>query len=96
MVDIELGIKIIKNVAQENEYQLTDGEFSFEIFKSTLRPKYLKIKKKDDDLLIYQWEDEKDDFSTNSVYSLRTLNDVIKFCNILSISTEIRSGRNRV
>lgn len=95
-MDIELGTQIIQNVAQENGYQLTDGESSFEIFKSTLRPKYLKIKKKDDDLLIYQWEDDKDNYSTNSVYSLRTLNDVIKFCNILSITSEIRSGRNRV
>ncbi|MFZ2967559.1 MAG: hypothetical protein WA080_00725 [Sulfuricurvum sp.] len=95
-MDIELGIQIIKNVAQENGYQLTSGESSFEIFKNTLRPKSLKIKKINDDLLIYQWEDEKEDYSTNSVYSLRTLNDVIKFCNILSISTEIRSGRNRV
>lgn len=95
-MNVEIGTQIIKNVAMENEYHLTDGESSFEIFKSTLRPKYLKIKKKDNDLLIYQWEDEKEDYSTNSVYSLRSLNDVIKFCNILSISTEIRSGRNRV
>jgi hypothetical protein len=94
-VNIELGLKVIQEVAMEHGYHLTDGEYSFEIFKSTLRPKYFKIKKKDEDLLVYQWEDTKNDYSTNALYTLRNMNDVIKYCNILNISNDIRSGRNK-
>ncbi|GEM_PF-4366635 len=94
-MNVEVGTMIIKEIAKENDYNISGEGFSFEIYKSTLRPKSFKVRKKDSDLLVYQWEDENGEYGTNAIYSLRSLNDVIKFATLLSIGTEIRSGRNR-
>jgi hypothetical protein len=94
-MNIELGLKVIQEVAVENEYKLSNGEFSFEIIKNTLRPKSFKVKKKDEDILIYQLEHDTEEYSTNAIYTLRDMRDVIKYCNLLSMGNEIRSGRNR-
>ncbi|PHR58997.1 MAG: hypothetical protein COA44_02280 [Arcobacter sp.] len=92
-MDIELGIIIIKEVARENGFKITDGTSSFQIFKDRVHPESFKVQKKNDDLLIYQWEDE--DYGKNCIYSLRSLNDIVKFCNVLIASTDIRGGRTK-
>ena len=87
-MNTELGLKVIQEVAMEHGYHLIDDEYSLEIFKCALHPKYFKIKKKDEDLLVYEREDTKNDYGTNTLYTLRNINDVVKYCN------EIKSGRN--
>jgi uncharacterized protein YktB (UPF0637 family) len=94
-MDIELAVNIIQDVGIHNDFNVNGTNNRFELYKKTIRPKYLEVKQREGDLLIYQWEDEKNDYSTNAVYTLRDVNDVIKFCTFLTISTDIRSGRNR-
>lgn len=92
-MDMELGISMIKEVAIENDFKVTDGNSSFEIYKDRVHPESFRVQKKNDDLLIYQLENE--DFGKNCIYSLRSLNDIVKFCNVLISSTDIRGGRPR-
>lgn len=92
-MNIQLGIETIKEVAKENHFKITEGVSSFEIKKNMVHPESFKVQKKNDDLLIYQFEHE--DYGKNCIYSLRTLSDIVKFCNLLIASTDIRGGRTK-
>ena len=96
-MDVDLGIELIKNIGIENDFKINGGKYDFEVFKEKAHAESFRVKKDNNghgDLLVYQWE--KGDYGKHCIYSLRTLNDVIKFSNVLIASTDIRGGRNRI
>ncbi len=93
---LKLGIEIIKEIGRENNFKIEGSEYDFVVFKEKAHSESFKIKKDSNgngDLLVYQWENN--DYSKHCIYALRSLNDVVRFSNVLIASTELRGGRNR-
>jgi hypothetical protein len=90
-MNIELGIKTIREVAIENNFKTTVGTTNFEIYKDRVHSESFKIKKNSHGYIqVHEWEEK--DYG-RCIYSLRTFNDIINFCNIMITSTNIRAGR---
>ncbi len=90
-MNVELGIQTIREVANNNKFKTTDGEKNFEIYKDRVHSESFKIKINSHGYIqVHEWEDEN---YGRCIYSLRTFNDIINFCNILITSTNIRAGR---
>jgi hypothetical protein len=94
-MDSQKGIKIIKEVAKENNFELSSGEKYFEVYKDKHHSVSFRISLNNANYLqVHQWEeDEGEGHYGRCIYSLRSLNDVIKFCNLLIISSDIRAAR---
>ena len=87
-----LCYNIIKETALANDFIVEGAESSFIINSDKVHTVSFKIVKKDV-FYVYQWEYEIKKFSKISIYSLKDKTDVIKFCNILVNSYEIRARR---
>ncbi|WP_457744931.1 hypothetical protein [Sulfurimonas sp.] len=94
-MDMQEGIKIIKEVAKENNFELTSGEKYFEVFKDKHHSVSFRVKLNDVNYLqVHQWEEDKNGGNYGRcIYSLRNINDIMKFCSLMIISSDIRAGR---
>ncbi|MBY0455460.1 MAG: hypothetical protein K2Q11_11365 [Burkholderiaceae bacterium] len=96
-MDLEKLVEIIKAVAVEQKYKVTNGNkkfqiyidkynsAAFEVFIST--PGYIQI---------HQWEGGDTEATGKygrGVYSLRNYSDVVHFCSIMISSAAIRARR---
>lgn len=96
-MNVDLGIELIKHVGEENDFKINGSTYDFTIFKDKAHSESFRIKKDNNgygDLLVYQWENG--GYSKHCIYALRSINDVVKFSNVLIAGTDIRGGRNRV
>ena len=86
-------ISLIKNVAKQNDFEVTSGEKNFKIYKDKYFSNAYEIKLNDVNYLqVHQSENGHEKFG-NCMYSLRDLNDVIKFLNFLITSSELHARR---
>ena len=85
-------IKIIKEVALEQTYQVVDEGNSKFIYLANWHGVAFEIKENSSGYLqVHQWE-ENEKYG-RAVYSLRSVSDVIHFCSILISSSNIRAKR---
>lgn len=95
--DVEAGKKLIKAVANDYEYEITErGETSFEITKDHWHSVAFKVLHNNSDYLqVHQWEEGPDDDGSfgRAIYSLRSSAQVAMFCNIVTMSAIIRAKR---
>jgi len=90
-------VKFIKEVAQENDFQVTGGDLTFEITKDHWHSVAFRVVANQNTgyLEISQWEQINDENGMygRAVYSLRQSNDVALFCSVLISSASIRAKR---
>lgn len=94
---IDEYVQIIKNVAGENDLVVegTQNEFTIDVNKYHHVAYLVKINSSGY-LQVHQWENANENANGEwgrAVYSLRSLSDVINFCSILLISTQIYARR---
>ena len=94
-MNTEFCYEIIENIASENEFILEGNENSFFLYQDREHTEAFSVKKKDNSYLVYQWEKESQKYSTHSIYALRNVSEIIKFCNIVIFSSDIRAGRDK-
>ncbi len=98
MIDLGETIDLIKKVAEEQGYTITDGDFMFEVYFDTYHSVAFQISanKNSGYIEVKQWE-EGDGYEASKfgrcVYSIRTYSGAIHFCNILMASVEIRAKK---
>ena len=98
MTEQEQWCKIIQDVANEQNYEIENPDYrkfqifidrwnavAFQVFNNTSSG-YIEVS---------QWEGESEEDAGygRGVYSLRSMSDVIEFCNILIASANIRARR---
>ncbi|VVN89094.1 hypothetical protein [Pseudomonas fluorescens] len=91
-------VEIIKSVATEQGYEITDGERKFQVFIDNYNAVAFEILANSSSgyIQIHQWESgeaEGEGKYGRGVYSLRNYSDVINFCNIMMASAAIRARR---
>jgi hypothetical protein len=97
MIKINDYVEIIKQVAIENDLIVegTENEFSIDVNKYHHVAYLVKINSSGY-LQIHQWENANDSSEGEwgrAVYSLRCLSDIIQFCSIVLMSTQIYARR---
>lgn len=89
--------EIIKNVAKELDFEVDGGEKQFSIEKDQWHSVAFLVKENSSGYLqVHQWEggnDNEEGIWGRAIYSLRSAIDVTKFCNILTMSSEIHARR---
>ncbi len=96
-MDIKKGMDIIKVVSEEQGFEIEGDGKEFSITKDQWHSVAFLVKENSAGYLqVHQWEDIKDledgDWG-RAVYSLRSITDVIQFCNIVKMSVEIHAKR---
>ncbi|MDO8698012.1 MAG: hypothetical protein Q7J74_12965 [Pseudomonas sp.] len=90
-------IDIIKAAAEEHEYEIVGSDKKFSIFIDRYNAVAFEIWDNTAGYIqVHQWEGGDDESSGQygrAVYSLRSVSDVVKFCNIMIASSEIRARR---
>lgn len=91
-------LNLIKQVAEEQGYEIDGGEKRFFIYIDKWNSVAYKINENRAGYLqVHQWEEgtEKDENGVygRAVYSLRNVTDVVQFCNILLASSALRAKR---
>lgn len=91
-------IAFIKEVAQENDFQVIGGTSTFEITKDNWHSVAFRVAPNSSGYLeVSQWEqgDEDNENGTygRAVYSLRSSTDVAQFCGVVVSSGLIRAKR---
>jgi hypothetical protein len=91
-------IEIIKSIAIEQGYEITDGERKFQVFIDNYNAVAFEILVNSSSgyIQVHQWEggDTVDGGKYGrGVYSLRNYSDTINFCNIMIASAAIRARR---
>ncbi|MCI5147743.1 MAG: hypothetical protein D3923_19945 [Candidatus Electrothrix sp. AR3] len=90
-------INIIKAVAEEQGFSIDAGKKQFSIDKDIWHTVSFLVKKNSAGYLqVQQWEGENETEGGiwgRSVYSLRSLTDVIHFCTIIELSSKIHARR---
>lgn len=87
-------VNIIKNVASEQGYKITDGNKRFEVFIDNHNAVAFEVLANSSSgyIQVHQWEESLDGYG-RGVYSLRNYTDVVHFCNIMTASASIRARR---
>ncbi|WP_145255569.1 hypothetical protein [Pseudomonas sp. DE0157] len=87
-------VNIIKNVASEQGYKITDGNKKFEVFIDNHNAVAFEILANSSSgyIQVHQWEESLEGYG-RGVYSLRNYTDVVHFCNIMTASASIRARR---
>lgn len=87
----------IREVAEEQGFSIDGGEKQFSIDKDQWHSVAFLVKENSAGYLqVHQWEgqnDTEDGLWGRAVYSLRSFTDVIQFCNIVVMSSEIHARR---
>ena len=91
-------VEIIKKVATEQGYEITNGEKKFQVYIDKYNAVAFEIwaNSSSNYIQVHQWEvGETEDSGKygRGVYSLRSYSDVINFCQIMMASASIRARR---
>jgi hypothetical protein len=92
-------IEIIKEVANEQGYEITDGARKFEVYIDSDNAVSFEVWANSSSgyIQVHQWEVGDTEESTGKygrgVYSLRSYSDVVHFCSIMMSSAAIRARR---
>jgi hypothetical protein len=91
-------VKLIKNVAEEQDYSVTDGDVKFQVFIDRYNAVAFEIWANSSSgyVQVHQWEggDSADNGKYGrGVYSLRDYSDAVQFCNIMIASAALRARR---
>lgn len=87
-------VNIIKNVASEQGYEITDGNRKFQVFIDNHNAVAFEVLANSSSgyIQVHQWEESLEGYG-RGVYSLRNYTDVVHFCNIMTASASIRARR---
>lgn len=91
-------VKLIKSVAVEQRYSVTDGEVKFQVFIDKYNAVAFEVWANSSSgyVQVHQWEGGESEDSGKygrSVYSLRNYSDAVQFCNMMIASAAIRARR---
>ena len=97
-MDFDKLVEIIKQVAIEQEYEITEGNRKFEVYIDRHNAVAFEVWANSSSgyIQVHQWEErgkEGESKYGRGVYSLRDYSDVIHFCNIMISSASIRARR---
>lgn len=98
-MDFDKLVEIIKQVATEQNYEITEGSRKFKVYIDRHNAVAFEIWANSSSgyIQVHQWEERENEGDSQygrSVYSLRNYSDVIHFCNIMISSTLIRARRH--
>lgn len=97
-MDFDKLVEIIKEVATEQGYEITNGDRKFQVYIDKYNAVAFEVLANSSSgyIQIHQWEGG-DTESTGKygrgVYSLRNYSDVVHFCSVMMSSSEIRARR---
>jgi len=97
-MDFEKLVEIIKQVAIEQNYEISAGDRKFEVYIDNHNAVAFEVLANSSSgyIQVHQWEGG-DSPSTGKygrgVYSLRNYSDVVHFCNVMMSSAAIRARR---
>lgn len=90
-------VTLIKKIAEEQGYEIEGSDKQFYISIEHWNAVAYKITENSVGYLqVHQWEEDSEDENGcygRAVYSLRTVTDVVQFCNVLLASASIRAKR---
>ncbi len=94
---IRLGRKIIKMIAEDNGYNVSQGRKLFTVEMDKWHTVGFRIVETADGyIIVHQWEESDKEGSGKygrAIYSLRDISDVVNFCDVLIKSPVIRAKR---
>jgi hypothetical protein len=88
-----LALRVIKAIAKELGYEVTAGARDFEITSSLWHSVAFRIFVQQGYIAVSPWEDKGSGSYGRAIYSLRSMEDVMQFCQILICSSSIRAKR---
>lgn len=97
-MDFDRLVEIIKEVANEQGYEMTSGERKFQVYIDKYNAVAFEVLANSSSgyIQVHQWEagdTEGTGKYGRGVYSLRNYSDVVHFCNIMMSSAAIRARR---
>jgi hypothetical protein len=97
-MDFDQLVAIIKAVAVEQGYEITDGERKFEVYIDRYNAVAFEVWANSTSgyIQVHQWEGGNSVTTGKygrAVYSLRNFSDVIHFCSVMMSSAAIRAGK---
>jgi hypothetical protein len=98
-MDFDKLVEIIKEVANEQGYEMTDGDKKFQVYIDKYNAVAFEVWANSSSgyIQIHQWEGGDTETSGKygrAVYSLRSYSDVVQFCGVMMSSATIRARRN--
>ncbi len=91
-------VSLIKEVAEEQNYTLTDGESKFQVYLDNYNAVAFEVWANGSSgyVQVHQWEEEEGSRGRygRGVYSIRSYSDAVQFCNILIASANLRARRS--
>lgn len=93
-MEFEPLLTLIKNVAAEQHYEVTNGQSKFQVYIDRINAVAFEIyaNKSSGYIEVSQWEAGISQYG-RGVYSLRNYSDVVNFCGIMMASASIRARR---
>ncbi len=97
-MDFDKLVEIIKQVANEQGYEITNGDRKFQVYIDKYNAVAFEVWANSSSgyIQVHQWEagdTEGTGKYGRGVYSLRNYSDVVHFCNIMMSSAAIRARR---
>jgi len=92
-------VALIKSVAEEQHYSVTDGDSKFQVYFDNYNAAFFEVWANSSSgyVQVHQWEegDEKRPGKYGrGVYSIRSYSDAVQFCGILIASANLRARRS--
>lgn len=93
-MDLELALKLIKTISEESGYVIdSEGSNQFEIYQEQWHGSAYWVQINSSGYVeVSPWESKEESYD-RALYSLRSMSDVIQFCNILVQGEELRAKR---
>lgn len=93
-MDMAEVVKLIKNVADEQDYKCTDGDVKFEVYFDKHNAVAFEVWANSSSgyIQVHQWEDGSEKYG-RGVYSIRSYSDAVQFCNLIIASANLRARR---
>lgn len=95
-MDFDKLVEIIKQVAIEQGYEITEGERKFQVYIDRHNAVAFEVWANSSSgyIQVHQWEEREEQGQYGrGVYSLRDFSDVVHFCSIMISSATIRPRR---
>lgn len=97
-MDFDTLVEIIKQVATEQGYEMTNGDRKFRVYIDNYNAVAFEVwaNASSGYIQVHQWEGGDNEASGRygrGVYSLRNYSDVVHFCSVMMSSAAIRARR---
>lgn len=88
-------VNLIKEVAKEQDYSLTEGDVKFEVYFDKHNAVAFEVWANSSSgyVQVHQWEAGEEKYG-RGVYSIRSYSDAVQFCGILIASANLRARRS--